>query len=131
MSTMYSRSVVMLEQAQNALEHVTLDDAFLDVACFETQQAVEFLMKAILLEYGKPYDKSHDVRYLLSLLQEVGFEFDKQDALDLLADTITDWEEHSRYGKGVRTTQQTVKRVHNIYKSMNEKFLQIQENNQE
>ena len=43
MSTMYSRSVAMLRQSKNAILSVSEDDAFLDVACFETQQAVEFL----------------------------------------------------------------------------------------
>ena len=47
MSTMYSRSAAMLEQSKNALKMVQEDDAYLDVACFETQQALEFLMKAI------------------------------------------------------------------------------------
>ena len=129
MSTMYSRSAAMLEQSKNALKMVQEDDAYLDVACFETQQALEFLMKAILLENGIAYDKSHDIRYLLSLLKEVDFTFDKQDALEILSDTITDWEEGSRYGKGVRTTVQTVQRVHNIYKSLNETFLETQERN--
>ena len=129
MSTMYSRSAAMLEQSKNALKMVQEDDAYLDVACFETQQALEFLMKAILLENGIAYDKSHDIRYLLSLLKEVDFTFDKQDALEVLSDTITDWEEGSRYGKGVRTTVQTVQRVHNIYKSLNETFLETQERN--
>lgn len=131
MSTMYSRSVVMIEQAKNALQHSNEDEAYLDIACFETQQAMEFLIKAILLENGKPYDKSHDIRYLLSLLQETDFYFEKMEALDLLADTITDWEENSRYGKGVRTTVQTVQRIHNIYRSMNESFLEMQAKNQE
>lgn len=129
MSTMYSRSVAMLQQSKNALTKVSEDDAYLDVACFETQQAIEFLMKAILLENGIPYDKSHDIRYLLSLIESVNFKFDKQESLDLLSDTITDWEEGSRYGRGVRTTVQTVQRVHNIYKSMNEAFLVMQEKN--
>ena len=129
MSTMYSRSAAMLEQSKNALKMVQEDDAYLDVACFETQRALEFLMKAILLENGIAYDKSHDIRYLLSLLKEVDFTFDKQDALEMLSDTITDWEEGSRYGKGVRTTVQTVQRVHNIYKSLNETFLETQEEN--
>ena len=129
MSTMYSRSAAMLEQSKNALKMVQEDDAYLDVACFETQQALEFLMKAILLENGIAYDKSHDIRYLLSLLKEVDFTFDKQDALEMLSDTVTNWEEGSRYGKGVRTTVQTVQRVHNIYKSMNEAFLETQERN--
>lgn len=129
MSTMYSRSVAMLLQAKNALLSVPEDDAFLDVACFETQQAIEFLIKAILLENGIPYDKSHDIRYLLALLEEIPFTFEKQEALGLLASTITDWEECSRYGKGVRTTVQTLQRVHNIYESMNKAFLQTQEEN--
>ena len=129
MSTMYSRSAAMLEQSKNALKMVPEDDAYLDVACFETQQALEFLMKAILLENGIAYDKSHDIRYLLSLLKNVGFTFDKQDALEMLSDTVTDWEEGSRYGKGVKTTVQTVQRVHNIYKSLNEAFLETQERN--
>ena len=119
----------MLEQSQNAIERVASDDAYLDAACFEAQQAIEFLIKAILLEHGVAYSKSHDIRYLMSLLDETGFSFEKHDSLDLLADTITDWEESSRYGKGIRTTVQTVRRVHNIYKSMNEAFLAQQEQN--
>lgn len=83
----------MLEQAKNALGKVAQDEAYLDVACFETQQALEFLIKAVLLENGVYYDKSHDIRYLLSLLEETGFTFEKMEALDLLADTVTDWEE--------------------------------------
>ena len=129
MSTMYSRSVAMLEQSKNALKMVPEDDAYLDVACFETQQALEFLMKAVLLENGVAYDKSHDIRYLLSLLGEIDFTFEKQDALEMLSDTVTDWEEGSRYGRGVKTTVQTVQRVHNIYKSLNETFLETQEEN--
>jgi HEPN domain-containing protein len=119
----------MLQQSKNALARVAEDEAFLDVACFEAQQAIEFLIKAILLENGIAYSKSHDIRYLLSLLEKVDFTFEKKDSLDLLSDTITDWEENSRYGKGVRTTVQTVQRVHNIYESMNEAFLETQEKN--
>lgn len=129
MSTMYSRAVVMYEQARNAIANVSKDEAYLDVACFETQQAIEFLIKAILLENGVTFEKSHNIRYLLSLLQETGFNFDKMPDLDILADTITDWEESSRYGKGVRTTVQTIQRIHNIFKSLNDKFLETQEKN--
>ena len=66
---------------------------------------------------------------MLSLLEDIPFEFEKQDALELLSSTITDWEESSRYGKGIRTTVQTIQRVHNIYDSMNEAFLKTQEDN--
>lgn len=50
----------MLEQSKTALSKVGEDDAFLDVACFEAQQAVEFLLKAVLLDNGIAYDKSQD-----------------------------------------------------------------------
>ncbi len=67
---MYNRSLVMFEQSKNALGKIANDDAYLDVACFEAQQAIEFLMKAILMEYGIPYNRTHDIRYLLNLLIE-------------------------------------------------------------
>jgi HEPN domain-containing protein len=121
----------MMQQSKSALARVSEDDAFLDIACFETQQAIEFLIKAILLENGISYSKSHDIQYLLSLLKQTNFSFEKMDSLELLSDTITDWEENSRYGKGVRTMVQTVQRVHNIYKSMNDAFLKTQEQNNE
>jgi predicted nucleotidyltransferase len=63
---------------------------------------------------GVAYSKSHDIRYLLSHLEEINFIFEKMDSLNLLSDTITDSEESSRYGNGVRTTIQTVQRVHKI-----------------
>lgn len=49
--------------------------------------------------------------------------------LEVIADTITDWEEKSRYGTGVRTTTQTIQRVHNIYNEINDDFIQTQERN--
>ena len=129
MSTMYSRSIAMLEQAKAALARISEDDAYLDVACFDTQQAIEFLLKVILLENGVRYERSHNIRYLFDLLKPTNFTFDRASELDILADTITDWEESSRYGKGVKTTVQTVQRVHNIYWSMNHAFLDSQRNN--
>lgn len=77
------------------------------------------------MEYGK----THDIRYLLGLMEAIPFTFEKIEALDLLADTITDWEESSRYGKGVRTTVQTIQRIHNIYQSLNAAFIDTQEKN--
>ena len=129
MSTMYSRSKIMFEQSVMALGKVAEDDAYLDIACFETQQAIEFLLKAVLLEEGVAYGKTHHIGQLLELVLGVGLTFEKQDVLELLADTITDWEESSRYGKGIRTTVQTVQRVHNIYRNINEEFLRRQAEN--
>ena len=126
---MYDRAAIWRQDSQNALTHVADDDVWLDLACYTAQQSLEFLLKAILLDYGIAYDKSHNIRYLLQLVDDTGFTFAKHDALDALADTVTDWEEKSRYGKGVRTMVQTVQRVHNIYDSINQAFLDMQEKN--
>ena len=129
MSTMYSRSYILLNQAKEAVGKISEDDAYLDIACFETQQAVEFLLKTILQEYGVAYEKTHNIRYLLDLVKSSGFVFDKEDDFDILADTLTDWEQSSRYGKGVKTTINTILRMHNIYNSMNQAFIGLQESN--
>lgn len=129
MSKMYNRANVAMDLANVALNKVADDDAYLDLACFNTQQAVEFLIKAILEENGKAYDKTHNIRYLLELLKDISFVFDKMEELENISDTVTQWEEKSRYGKGVKTMVQTVKRVQNMYDSMNEAYLRTQENN--
>ena len=120
----------MITQAKDALKKISEDDAYLDIACFETQQALEFLIKEILNEKGIPYPKSHDIGFLLSLLAETGFTFEGFEPLVLLSGTVTDWEENSRYGKGIRTSADTVRRVQRLYDSMNAAFLEMQEKNQ-
>jgi len=129
MSKMYNRANVAMDLANMALNKVADDDAYLDLACFNTQQGMEFLIKAILEENGRVYDKTHNIRYLLELLKDIGFVFDKMEELENISDTITQWEEKSRYGKGVKTMVQTVRKVHNMYNSLNEAYLRTQESN--
>ena len=82
MSTMYSRSMVMMEQAKAALSRISEDEAFLDIACFDTQQAIEFLLKVVLFESGVRYDRTHNIRYLYDLAKASGFSFERADELD-------------------------------------------------
>lgn len=132
MCMMVNRSRVSLKKSKDALEtfEICNGEEWLDSACFDAQQAIEFLLKGILLEYGIVFEKSHDINYLVSLLDDSGFEFAKHDDLLILSSTITSWEEGSRYGKGIRTSVNTVKRIHNIYDDILSAFLDIQEKNQ-
>lgn len=128
MSTLYDRSKVSIWKASLSLQHVAADDdAFLDSACFDTQQAIEFILKFILSEYGVSYKKTHDIRYLAELLDTTAFTFDKSAELNNMADTITNWETGSRYGSGVRTTVKAIHSAHDIYKSIDDAFMQMQE----
>lgn len=125
MSTLYDRSKVSIWKASLSLQHATGDDAFLDSACFDTQQAIEFILKFILSEHGISYKKTHDIRYLAELLDTTTFKFDKSAELNNMADTITNWETGSCCGSDVRTTVEAIHSAHDIYKSINDAFMQM------
>lgn len=127
MSTLYNRSKVSIWKASLSLQHVTGNDAFLDSACFDTQQAIEFILKFILSEHGVNYKKTHDIRYLAELLDTTTFKFDKSAELNKMADTITNWETESCCRSGVRTTVKAIHNAHDIYKSINDAFMRMQE----
>jgi len=129
---MVNRSRVSLKKSKDALEtfEICNGEEWLDSACYDAQQAIEFLLKGILLEHGVMFEKTHDIMYLISLIDETRFCFSKRDDLIMLASTITSWEEGSRYGKGVRTSVNTVRRIHNIYNDILDAFLEEQEKNQ-
>ncbi len=133
MCLMLERSKISLKKAKDALEtfEICNGEAWLDSACFDTQQAMEFLLKGILLGYGVKFESTHNIDYLITLLDDkTTFTFTKHDDLMLLATTITSWEEGSRYGKGIKTSVNTVRRIHNIYNNILETFIKIQETNQ-
>ena len=132
MCLMLNRSRVSLKKSKDALEtyEICNGEEWLDSACFDAQQAIEFLLKGILLEYGKSFGKSHDINYLLSILDETDFSFSRHDDLLILSSTITSWEEGIRYGQGIRTSVNTVRRIHKIYREIMDEFLRIQQENQ-
>lgn len=124
MSDLYGRFMVSYEKSIMMLAKIDKDDAYLDSACFDAQQALEFLMKHILNHRDVPFKKTHDILYLYDLLAESGFTFECSNELLLLASTITSWEEGSRYKDGVHTTKLTVNRVYKIIDSINSSFIQ-------
>lgn len=128
MSTLYDRSQVSIWKASLSLQHVAGDDAFLESACFDTQQAIEFILKFILSEHGANYKKTHDIRYLAELLDTATFKFDKSAELNNMADTITNWETGICCGSDIRTTVEAIHSAHDIYKSINDAFMRMQEN---
>ena len=127
-----NRSKVSLKKSKDALEtYLNCNgDEWLDSACYDAQQSIEFILKGILLEYGISFDKTHDIGYLLDKLGGTDVNFEKKDDLYRLSTTLTSWEESGRYGTGIRTSVQTVQRIHIIYNDILNSYLQIQQNNQ-
>ena len=117
----------------NKAKEKQYEEAYFDIACFNAQQAIEFLIKSILLEYHIPYEfsgnKGHDILYLTTIMTEsIDIDFDKKEELFLIAATITSWEQKGRYYDGIKTKETTVKRVLNIYKSLDDAFILLQDN---
>ena len=131
MSDMYSRSLSFLQLSNDAIGRIADDDANLDTACFCPQQALELLIKFILQQCNIPFGKTHNIRELLQDFDKLPFAFSKAEDLDILADTITSWEQSGRYGKGIQTTVKTIKRVHNVFMSLNTAYLDWQQSMQQ
>lgn len=129
MITMYNRAIAQYSQIDFCIGKISTNTAYLDLACFDAQQALEFLMKHILIEHGVQFKKTHNIGYLLDLLNSIGFNFDLKEDLSSIVDTITNWEQTSQYGSGVRTTINTVNRVKKIFDSMQQAYLAEQGKN--
>lgn len=140
MCLMIRRSRIALQKSKEAvmLYESGNDELWLDSACFDAQQAIEFLMKGILEQYGKvfgPNDldikKGHSISYILEQLDDTGFLFEEHDALEQISFVLTDWEQKGRYGTGLHTSVSTLRKIYRIYDSIFAAFLQMQEDNQE
>lgn len=136
---MVKKSKVWLSYSKDSLEKYKsgAGDEWLDGACYNAQQSIEFLMKGILLGYGIYFGRDgldkrlgHDIAFILEQLNNTGFTFDRYEDLDMLAITLTSWEEKGRYGEGIRTSVQTLHRVYKIYDSLLESYLESVEQEQ-
>lgn len=131
MSTMYEKFLTWKKYSEQELADSKGYDSTLDKACFDAQQALEFLLKAILLNYNILFERTHDITYLAELLDRTDLRFAEAEELQLLAATITSWEEKGRYYEGVRTKKETVERVYRIMDSLEAAFLEEQQKNNE
>ena len=141
MNDLYRKSIVMEDNVYSNLSKAKsnkfLEDAYFDIACYDAQQAIEFILKDILKVSGVTFEQEeydgttllankkegHDILYIWELVKEkTSFTFDKQDDLELLASTITAWETLGRYKTGIKTKEDTVRRIMNIYKNIKEEY---------
>lgn len=129
---MYGRSMVFFENACHNLERYKLgttslvDESHFDMACFNAQQALAAILKAVLLEYDISYEKEDDISYLYELiLNHTDFRFTKQKDIELLADMITGWEVRRKRYSGIKVEEREVKRALGIYQDISDHFLAL------
>lgn len=80
-----------LETARRA---ATGQPPFYDVAAYHCQQAAEKAVKAFLVHYGKPYEKTHDIEVLVDLASVLDSRFSR---LADAADALTPYATRFRY----------------------------------
>jgi HEPN domain-containing protein len=74
------------------------DPPVINATCFHCQQAIEKSLKAFLVWKNEPFEKTHDLTYLLELCETHGLEFD---FLKDKAKTITSYAVKNRYPSAV------------------------------
>ena len=124
MSNLYDRYKRWLKISKDSLAEAGFDDAALDAAAFNAQQAMEFLLKYIMDCKNVPYHKTHNIRELLVGLRDSGFSFDNMDAAMREADRITSWEAGSRYGSGATTVKGLIEDSYKIIESIDTAWIE-------
>ena len=97
MSRMLSRAKVKLENARNSYIKIDIDDAYRDDCCYNLQQSIEMVLKAIVELYGEQYAENHDLRANINILNKMGIDIPLQKEIRNMASTIYGWEAESRY----------------------------------
>lgn len=97
MSKLLARAKAKLDGAQFYKTKLSVDDAYLDSMCFETQQGLDLALKALVELNGSRYVENHDIRAQLNLLDKLGVETPHEQELRNMAITINSWETESRY----------------------------------
>ena len=123
MSTLLGRSNVSFEMSKDALSKVTMDDNYMDWACFHAHQSLELLLKHIIESNGMQSPKTHSIDDLLVYAKTSGFSYSDAEELSNLSYEINKWETTSRYGKGIKTTVNKVQVVYKHIDKIRDEFL--------
>lgn len=120
MSKLLSRSKISLEHAKSDYAKIDSHDCYLDSCCFHLQQAIEFLLKAIVEMNGAQYAENHDIRANLNILNRLNVDIPCEKELRTMASTLYSWETESRYKEGFIAAVKDVDEVLAISKKLEE-----------
>lgn len=97
MSKLLSRAQVALENAEHNYKLIQQDDAYLDAACYNIQQAIEFALKFLVEMTGQQYAENHDIRANINILNRVDYHISYEAEIKNMASTLYSWETETRY----------------------------------
>lgn len=97
MSKLLSRSEARLKSAEYEWGMRNYDDAFIDSACFDLQQSMEFALKYLIEMKGERYITVHDLNAHLNKIAKLGITHPVFEKIRLKVYTYNSWETESRY----------------------------------
>lgn len=97
MSKLFSRAKTRLQTAKYSWKMRREDDSYVDAACFDLQQCMEFCLKTLVELNNESYVQNHDLRAQLNKLAKIGVNFPVFEKIAQNASTFNSWETESRY----------------------------------
>ncbi len=108
--------------ACKAMEEHFPDEFAVRTALYHLQQAVEKLLKAVIIYNGEHPAFTHDIGKLADHCKALGENF--SDNLDDISDSLTLWESKSRYDPYISFSKKKYDKAKNIYDEIHTKLMQ-------
>lgn len=98
------------------------DEWGMQIVMYHFQQAIEKLIKMLIMMSGAEFPHTHDISRLLTLCPDKNKIPDK---LFELAGVLTSWEAETRYGSSLLTNVKTLEECKSIYSDLHELVLSV------
>lgn len=96
------------------------DEYAITAAAYHMQQAIEKILKGLILIYGETPEFTHNIAKLRVHLSKLGMELPEE--LEDISDTLTAWETTLRYDPFINFSEKKYAAAKNIYCELSERL---------
>ena len=117
MSSLCDKAIRDIKTVEWAKSQLGIDEDFMDIACYHTEQAIEKLLKFIIELSGEEYPKTHDITRLCAVIEKAKI-VTLPDNLIMMSETLTLWESTSRYRDIFKATVRQLEIAEKIFEEL-------------